>query len=186
MDRIVLSEEEIKEVTKDLGQKLTKEIENDEKLPIVVGVMKGSLNFMMDLIKNITVPIYTDYIQISSYHGTSSVGSITLYKDISIDCAGRTVIVVEDIVDSGLSMTYLLNHIKGTKHPKRIILVALFDKKNARKVPIDVDYKGKVLEDNDFLLGYGLDFNELCRNVPYVYAATPDEIAKLEYIASKK
>lgn len=186
MDRIILSEEQLKAITKDLGEKLTKEVENDDKIPVFLGVMKGSLNFMIDLIKNIKVPIYTDYIQISSYHGTSTCGSITLTKDIKQDCAGRTVVVIEDIIDSGLSMTYLLNHIKGTQHPKRIILVALFDKKDARKVPIEVDYKGCVLEGHDFLLGYGLDYNELCRNVPYVYAATPDEIAKLDYLSNKK
>lgn len=186
MDKIVLSEKDIEKITTDFGAKITDLVKNDDKTPIVLGVMKGALNFMMDLVKHVNVPLYYDFIQISSYSGTETCGSITLKKDISIDCYNRTVIVVEDIIDTGLSMHFLINHIKATQHPKRIIIVALFDKQKSRKVPVQVDLAGRVLDTTDFLLGYGLDYNELCRNTPYVYAATPEQIKTLDYISGKK
>lgn len=186
MNRVVLSQEEIQNIVKDLGEKLTKDIENDEKTPVFIGVMKGAMNFMMDLTKNVTCPIYTDFIQISSYQGTETSGSITLTKDITRDCRGRTVVVVEDIIDTGLSMHFLIQHIKASQHPKRVIVVALFDKILARKIDVQLDYSGCVLDRSEFLLGYGLDYNELCRNIPYVYAADKPEIERLNYIIKNK
>lgn len=183
---ILLSQDKIQEICKDLGNKITDQVKDDEKTPVVVGVMKGALNFMMDLVKNIKCPMYTDFIHISSYQGTSTSGSITLTKDITRDCKDRTVVVVEDIVDTGLSMHFLIEHIKVKFKPKRIIIVALFDKINARKIDVQIDYVGHVLKDNRFLLGYGLDYNELCRNVPYVYCADEEEIKRLDNITENK
>lgn len=185
MNQIVLSQEDIQRITSDLGFKLTKEVENDEKTPVFVGVMKGALNFMMDLVKNVTCPIYTDFIQISSYQGTATSGSITLTKDITRNCEGRTVVIIEDIIDTGLSMHFLIQHVLAL-HPKRVIVVALFDKVLARKIDVQIDYAGCVLKDNKFLLGYGLDYNELCRNIPYVYAADEKEIERLNDINQNK
>ena len=186
MRKILLSQDQIREINKDLGAKITKEVENDEKIPVFVGVMKGALNFMMDLTKYIGYPIYTDFIQISSYQGTETSGSITLTKDLNRNCQGRTVVIIEDVIDTGLSMHFLIQHIKASQHPKRIIVVALFDKKAARKVDVQLDYSGMVVEQNDFLLGYGLDYNELCRNIPYVYCADKEEIFRLNDIIKNK
>ena len=181
---IVLNAEQIAEITSKLGHELADELRGAKKIPLIVGVMKGSLNFMMDLIKHIDIPIFTDYIQVSSYEGTASSGKVRLFKDILYDCTDRIVVIVEDVVDTGLSMQYLINHVK-LNNPERIIVCSLLDKKNAREVPVKVDFAGVVLEKNDFLIGYGLDYNELERNIPYIYSATPEDVKELDDILAK-
>ncbi len=175
---IVLSEQEIQGICNDIGAKLSKELANEERTPLFLGVMKGALNFMFDLIKRIDRPIFTDFIQISSYAGVQTTGKINLKKDFDMDIKDRTVVVVEDVVDTGISMKYLIDHLNENYQPKRIIICALFDKEYARCEDIKIDYVGKVLKENCFLVGYGLDYNELERNVPYVYIATPEDIDK--------
>lgn len=179
--KIILNKEQLEEIAKRLGTQITNDLKNDKKLPVIVGVMKGSLNFMMDLLKYIDMPVYTDYIQISSYSGTSSTGVIKLVKDLSYDCRGRTVVIIEDIVDTGNSMHYLLQHVRSHQ-PDRILVCSLFDKKDARKTEVQVDYCGYELVGNDFLIGYGLDYNEIGRNLPYVFAASPEDVAEFKRI----
>lgn len=173
---IVLSEQEIQDICNDIGAKLSKELENEERTPLFLGVMKGALNFMFDLIKRIDRPIYTDFIQISSYAGVQSTGKINLKKDFDMDIKDRTVVVVEDVVDTGISMKYLIDHLNENYQPKRIIICCLFDKEYARCEDVKIDYVGKRLKENCFLVGYGLDYNELERNVPYVFIAQPEDI----------
>lgn len=177
MREIILSEDKLHEICKTIGGELTAKLKNDKALPVFVGVMKGGLNFMMDLIKQIDMPILTDYIQISSYEGTSSTGIINLKKDLSLSVTGHTVVIVEDVVDTGYSMHYLKNYIVNKYHPKDVILVALIDKTAMRKIDVKIDYSGTVLNENKFLMGYGLDYDELYRNVPYVYVPDAEEIA---------
>ena len=179
MAKVVLSEKEIQKICERLGAEITETLKDDERIPVFVGVLKGSVNFMMDLLKHVKLPIYTDYIQVSSYHGVNSTGNVQLIKDISYDCEGRTVIIVEDIVDTGCSMSFLINHIK-THNPKRILICALFNKEFERVKDVQVDFKGYELRDNKFLIGYGLDYYELQRNVPYVVAADEEDIEKLD------
>lgn len=183
-NNIVLSQEEIQFICAKLAKQIEAKIKNADKVPVFVGVLKGSMNFMMDLLKHIKTPIYTDYIQVRSYFGTSSTGRVQLLKDLSYDCEGRDVFIIEDIVDTGLSMQFLLEHIKSHQ-PRNIYVCSLFDKVNARMVEVNVDFAGKVLEKNDFLIGYGLDYNELERNVPFVYSATPEDIKILDEILEK-
>lgn len=183
MRKIVFNETEIQGACERIADQLTRDLENEEKVPLFLGVMKGALNFFMDLTKKINLPIYLDYIQISSYQGTKSTGEVHLLHDLRFDCEGRTVIIVEDIVDTGVSMNYLTKHIQEKYHPKRIIVVALFDKINARTAPIKIDYSGKVLAQNDFLIGYGLDYKELHRNIPYVYIPDEEEYKELTDLA---
>ena len=173
---IVLSEEEIQNICNDIGAKLSKDLANEKRTPLFLGVMKGALNFMFDLIKRIDRPIFTDFIQISSYAGVQTTGKINLKKDFDMDIKDRTVVVVEDVVDTGISMKYLIDHLNEHYQPKRIIICAMFDKEYARCENIKIDYVGKVLKENCFLVGYGLDYNELERNVPYVYIAKPEDI----------
>lgn len=184
MRKIVFNETEIQGACERIANELTKDLANDEKIPVFLGVMKGALNFFMDLTKRMEMPIYLDYIQISSYEGTKSTGNVKLLHDLRFDCEGRTVIIVEDIVDTGVSMNYLTKYIQEKYNPKRIIVVTLFDKINARTVPIKIDYSGKVLAQNDFLIGYGLDYKELHRNVPYVYIPDEDEYNELTDLAN--
>lgn len=184
MRKIVFNETEIQGACERIANELTKELAEDEKIPLFLGVMKGALNFFMDLTKRFEMPIYLDYIQVSSYEGTKSTGNVKLLHDLRFDCEGRSVIIVEDIVDTGTSMNYLVKYIEEKYHPKRIFVVALFDKINARTVPVKIDYSGKVLAQNDFLIGYGLDYKELHRNIPYVYIPDEDEYNELTELAN--
>lgn len=179
MGKILLSEKDIQKICEKLGKQLTEDLKDEERIPVFVGVLKGSVNFMMDLIKHVTIPIYTDYIQISSYRGVNSTGNVQLLKDISYDCEGRTVVIIEDIVDTGCSMAYLISHLE-THKPKRVLVCALFNKEFERIKDVEVHYKGYELKDNAFLIGYGLDYYELERNVPCVYAVDEEDIQKLD------
>ena len=184
MKDILLDRQQLQDLAKRLGKEISETLKGETKVPLFVGVMKGSLNFMMDLIDNVDIPMYTDYIQIASYVGSKSSGTVKLLKDVSYDCEGRSVVLVEDIIDTGTSMKFLIEHFK-LHRPKKVYVCALFDKKNARVVDVPIDFVGHVLERNDFLIGYGLDYNELQRNLPYVYKATPKDVAELDEILAK-
>ena len=112
MKGMLLDEQQIKEICQRIGGEITERLQGEEKIPVLIGVMKGSLNFMVDMMRYIKVPFYTDYIQISSYYGTSRSNIIRLLKDVSYDISGRTVIIIEDIVDTGHSMNFLIDHMK--------------------------------------------------------------------------
>lgn len=179
MGQVILSHEELQAMAKRIAHEIVQTVKNDKKIPVLVGVMKGSLNFMFEIMNNINIPVYTDYIQISSYEGSSRGNSTRLLKDLSFDCEGRSVILIEDIVDTGHSMKYLVKHFEA-HNPKKVYVCAMFDKKNARQVDVPIDFCGKILERNDFLIGFGLDYNELERNVPYVYSATKEDLERLD------
>lgn len=180
MQELVMSHEEIVEATTRIGTALSKRLKKDEKLPVFVCVMKGAMNFMIDLIEHVDIDILVDYIQISSYEGDKSTGKITLKQDISTNLKGRTVVIVEDVIDTGLSMKYLIEHIKEKYGPKEVVVAALLDKACARKVPVQIDYVGKTLNQNKFVVGYGLDYREIHRNDPFVYVPTPEEVKRMD------
>lgn len=185
MKSILLNEQEIKEICQRLGKEISLALKDEKKIPVLVGVMKGSLNFMLELMKYIEVPFYTDFIQISSYSGTERSDVIRLIKDVSYDCQNRTVIIVEDIVDSGHSMKYLIDHLK-LHHAKKIYVCALIDKINAREVKVPIDFVGYTLNRNKFLIGFGLDYSELERNLPYIYEADEEDIKRLDKILERE
>ena len=176
MREIVLSQKEIQEITKGLGEKLTERFKSASSAPVFVGVMKGALNFMMDLIKNVDVPMMTDYIQISSYEGTESTGIIHLKRDLTLDIKGKSVVIVEDIVDTGYSLHYLKEYLLEKYQPKEVIICCFIDKKCARKIDVDVYYVGYTIDKPAFVMGYGLDYNEFARNIDYVYIPPKEEI----------
>lgn len=177
-NKIILSEEEILVICKRIGAQLTERLKSEERTPLFLGVMKGALNFMFDLIKRVDRPILTDFIQISSYSGTQSTGKILLKREFETEIKNRTIIIIEDVIDTGVSMKYLVEHLKQHYEPKQILICSLFDKIYARKADIKIDYVGKVLTENFFLVGYGLDYNEIERNTPYVYVAEQEDIDK--------
>ena len=185
MKRLVMSEQEIQDTCKYLGKKISKDLANEDRPPLVLSVLKGAVNFTMDLVKNITIPIFMDYIQISSYSGRKSTGEIKLIHNVRFDIKDRVVIIVEDVIDTGVSMDYLVHHLYANFQPKKVLVCAMFDKINARKTSVRVDYAGKILTENDFLLGYGLDYNEFERNIPYVYIPTEEEIANFDKLLKK-
>lgn len=175
MKELVLSEEQLLSITKRLGNELTEALKDEEKTPVALVVMRGAMIFAVDLLKNIKRNVLIDYIQIASYEGTSTDGVIHLLKDCGTDLEDRTVVIIEDIVDTGYSMEWLVDHIKS-KHAKKVIVTALFDKPLNRQTPVHVDYVGHVLDSNKFLVGYGLDYNGIGRNIPYVFIPTEEEV----------
>ena len=184
MQNIILNEKQIQAICKRIGKEISDKLAGDERIPVLVGVLKGSLNFMLDLMKYISIPFYTDYIQISSYKKTERQDTVRLVKDISFDCYDRSVVIVEDIVDTGYSMDYLIRHL-AIHHPKCIYVCTLFDKKLARIKEVPIDFCGVTLDRNRFLIGYGLDYNELERNLPYVYEADEEEVARLDKLSEE-
>jgi hypoxanthine phosphoribosyltransferase len=141
---------------------------------VLVAVLKGSVPFLADLIRRLTVPVEVDFLAVSSY--AEGTGRVRLVMDLDIDVNGRAVVLVEDVVDTGLSVTWLLGVLRG-RGPSSLRVCALLDKAARRIVPIPIDYVGFEVPD-EFLLGYGLDFGEIYRNVDHVVAGDLDALAE--------
>ena len=165
IERILFSEEELKSRIAELGAQLTEDFK--DKNPIFVGVLKGCFVFMADLLRNVDIYCTMDFMAVSSYgDGMSSTGAVKINKDLSRDIAGRHVIIVEDILDSGITLSYLKNYLSVRK-PASISIVTLLDKPARRRADIKADYVGFEVEDA-FVVGYGLDYAEEYRNLPYI------------------
>ncbi len=165
IERILISEEEIQAKVKEIGKKITESF-NGEEL-IVVCIMKGSLVFCADLIRYIDCPVVLDYMQASSYgSGTASSRFINIKRDLEEDIKGRNVLIVEDIIDSGNTL-FKLKELFDSKEAKKVEICTLLDKPSRRESFVKVDYTGFEIPD-EFVVGYGLDFNQSYRNLPYV------------------
>lgn len=165
IEKILFSEEDIIKETKKLGKQLTEDYQG--KNPLLVGVLKGSVPFMAELIKHIDTHVELDFMVVSSYHGgMSSSGEVKIIKDVDTNIEGRDVVFIEDIIDTGRTLLYLRDMFKYRK-AKSVKIATLFDKPEGRVVDIDADY---VCYDvpNEFIVGYGLDYAENYRNLPYV------------------
>ena len=173
MKKIVLSNEQIVEICKKMADELYNRFKDSERVPIFLGVMKGALPFMMELIKHYKGQMYIDFIQVSSFQGTESTGTILLKKDVTMDLTGRDVVVIEDIVDTGRTLSYLLEMLSQRK-PKSLRLCTLLDKPDRRVAEVDVDYTGFQIPD-EFVVGYGLDYAQKYRNLPYIGIVEFDE-----------
>ncbi len=184
MKELVLSHAEIESISKKVGKQITNDLKNEEKAPVFVVVMKGALNFFESLMNNLEMDVLTDYVQVSSYQGLGQTGKLEIKHMISGDIADRTVVLVEDVVDSGYTIKALKEYITSNFKPKRILVAALFDKPNSHKVEIKVDYIGKSIE-NKFLIGFGLDYYEFERNVPYVYVPDQNDLDRLNRLVAK-
>lgn len=184
MKRIILSEQEIEKLCQRIGAEIEEKIADEEKIPLVVGVMNGAMNFMITVMKYIKRPIYTDYIRISSYSGTTRTNNVRLLRDVSFDCANRTVIIVEDIIDSGYSMKFLVEHIKH-HGAKKVYVCTLIDKAVAREVEVPIDFVGYTMNENRFVAGFGLDYNELERNIPYIYEVDENDLKRMDEVLKK-
>lgn len=152
---------EIVEICKRIGGELTQKFEG--KLPLVVCVLKGAAPFHAELIKHIETDIEVDYIQVKSYDGTQTTGNVVFVKDIDCDIKGRDVVIVEDIVDTGRTLSKL-KAVLEAREPRSLTLVTLLDKPSRREVDIEADIVGKKI-DNLFVIGFGLDYNEKYRNL---------------------
>ncbi len=163
---VLISEKQLQTRIAEIAGQISRQYQG--KVPIIIGVLNGAVLFLADLIRNLSIDCEIDFIKISSYGNQRvSTGEITMIKDFSADLHGRDVIVVEDIVDSGLSVQYLKRRIRNMK-PASLKIASLLVKKGAAKVELKVDYTGFEIEDK-FVLGYGLDYKQLKRNVNAIY-----------------
>lgn len=165
IDHILISEEQLQARIAELGKELAAEY--DGKRPLFVGVLKGVVLFFSDMIRATQIPSEIDFMVVSSYgSGTESSGSIKVSKDLNKDIAGRHVVILEDIIDSGLTLSYVKDYLLS-KNPASLKICTLLDKPSRRQVEITADYTGFTIP-NEFVVGYGLDYDELYRNLPYI------------------
>ena len=176
IEQILLSEEQIQNRIRELGEILTAEYA--DKNPVIVGVLKGVVVFYADMIRQIKVPCQLDFMWLSSYSGANSTGKMLVRQDVTADIQGRHVLVLEDIFDTGNSLEFTVNHLKE-KHPASIKICTLLDKPERRRegVTLQADYVGFTIP-NAFVVGYGLDYNEKYRNLPYVGILKPEVYTK--------
>ena len=174
--KVLVSEEQIKQRIKEMGEEISREYA--DKDPVVLGVLKGVVVFYADMVRHITVPCQRDFMCLSSYQGTKSTGNMIVKQDMSVDVSGRHVLILEDIYDTGSSLNYTYNHLMS-KNPASVKICTLLDKPERRKPGITLvpDWVGFTIP-NEFVVGYGLDFNEHYRNLPYVGVLKPEAYEK--------
>ena len=169
---VVVSEEEIERMIGRLAEEL--EADLDGRSPVFIGVLKGCVYFFTDLTRQINRSLEMDFIQVSSYGAsTTSAGSVVLVKDITVDVRDRDVYLVEDIVDTGITLTDVIKLIDA-RHPRSIQVVSLLSKPSRRKIDVDIAYLGTEIEDL-FVVGYGLDYGEVYRNLPDIHVLELEE-----------
>lgn len=163
---VLVTEEQIQAKVAELGARLS--IDYAGRPLTLVSVLKGALPFMADLMRAMSVPVQIDLMEVSSYGGTATEtsGLVRIMKDLSSSIADRDVLIVEDIIDTGLTLNYLLRYLRG-KNPRSLRICALLDKPARRLVEIQIDYLGFTIPD-EFVVGYGLDFGEFYRNLPFI------------------
>jgi len=175
IDQILVSEHEIQEICSNLGQQLTKDYKG--KKPLLVGLLKGCVPFMSDLSKKIDLLVEVAYMSVSSYHGgISSSGDVKIKMDLDISIKGRDVIIVEDIVDTANTIVTIVELFKH-RGANSVKVATLLDKPDGRTKPYEPEYVGKVIP-KAFVVGYGLDYDELYRNLPYVGILKPEVYEK--------
>jgi len=163
--KVLISRDELKAKTEELARRISEDYEGKDLL--LVGVLKGGFMFLSDLCRAITIPVSIDFISVSSYgNSTVSSGVVRILKDIDYDITGKHVLIVEDLIDTGLTLTYLKD-LFAAKHCASVKVCTILDKPSRRKVQLEVDYQGIIIPDK-FVIGYGLDYAEKYRNLPDV------------------
>lgn len=172
---VLLSEEEIKDIVSDLGRQITEDYRG--KNLVLVSVLKGSVVFMADLMRAIEIPCSIDFMVVSSYgSGTESSGVVKIIKDLDADLRGVDLLIVEDILDTGRTLSSLIKILK-MRNPSSVKICTFLDKPERRLADISADYVGACVPD-EFVVGYGLDYNERYRNLPYVGVVKPEVYSK--------
>ncbi|MCU5747025.1 hypoxanthine phosphoribosyltransferase [Staphylococcus sp. SQ8-PEA] len=165
LKNILLSEEEIQQRCKQLGEQITKDYQDKDL--VCVGILKGSVMFMADLIKHIDTHLAIDFMDVSSYHGgTESTGEVQILKDLGSSIEGKDILIIEDILETGTTLKSITEFLKARK-VNSLEIVTLLDKPNRRKAEIEAKYVGEKIPD-EFVVGYGLDYGEHYRNLPYI------------------
>lgn len=175
IEKVLIGEAKIQSKIREIAAILTEEYK--DRFPLVVGVLKGALPFMADLIKNMDTYLEIDFMDVSSYHGgTVSSGEVKILKDLDTSVEGRDILIVEDIIDSGLTLKYLVDLFHYRK-ANSIKIVTLLDKPEGRKVDLKADLSGFIIP-NEFVVGFGLDYEEKYRNLPYIGVLKPEVYSK--------
>lgn len=176
IQQILLTQEQIQQRINELGEILSRDYAGKD--PVVVGVLKGVVVFYADMIRKLTVPCQMDFMWISSYVGTNSSGTMQVRQDITSDVRGRHVLILEDIYDTGTSLDFTYRHLLE-KNPASLKICTLLDKPERRKpgITLQPDYTGFTIP-NAFVVGYGLDYNEHYRNLPYIGILKPEVYEK--------
>ena len=169
-ERVLISAEELEAHVAEIGAQISRDFEGKD--PIFIGVLKGCFIFMADLMRHVSIRCSMDFMAVSSYSGTTSTGAVKINKDLSEDIEGRHIIIVEDILDSGVTLNYLKNFLM-VRRPASISIATLLDKPARRKADVYADYSCFEIPDA-FVVGYGLDFNERYRNLPYIGILKPE------------
>ena len=166
IDKVLVTEEQIRVRSKELGEQITDDYAKESKAPLLVALLRGSVPFLAELIKHIDLDIQYDFMDVTSYEGTRSTGDIKILKDLDDSIKGKDILIIEDIVDTGKTLEKVkqLLYSKGANDVK---VVSLLDKSDRRIVQIEAEYVGFVIP-NEFVVGFGLDFNQKYRNLPYV------------------
>lgn len=168
---VLLSEKQIHDRVRELGQAISRDYAGRE--PVFIGVLKGCFVFMADLMREVSIPCSMDFMAVSSYgRGTKTTGAVKINKDLSRDIEGKDVLIVEDILDSGVTLSYLTKYL-ANRNPASISIVTLLDKPSRRKADVQARYTGFEVPDA-FVVGYGLDFAEEYRNLPYIGVLKPE------------
>lgn len=176
IDHILVSEEELRQKVRELGEQISRDYEGHDLL--LVSILKGAVVFMADLMREIKIPCDIDFMVVSSYGGanTSSTGLVKIVKDLDQDLTGRDVLIVEDILDTGITLSHLVPMLQ-LRHPRSVRLCTILSKPSRRKADIEPDYLGFEVPD-EFVVGYGLDYDEKYRNLPYVGVLKPEVYSK--------
>ena len=175
IQEVLFDAETIQNKVKELGEQLSQDFEG--RNPLVICVLKGAFIFMSDLVKQLSIPLEIDFMAVSSYGAsTKSSGVVKIIKDLDVTVEGREVLIVEDIIDSGLTLSYLIDVLER-RNAKSVTVVTLFDKPARRTVDLEADYTGFSLPD-EFIVGYGLDYAEHYRNLPFVGILRPEIYTK--------
>lgn len=182
VSRILVGEDEITNTIAEMAVEIDAEYRGDT--PLMIGVLRGAVAFMADLVKAISIPLEMDFMAVSSYgHATKSSGVVRIIKDLDEEIVGRRLIVVEDIVDSGLTLQYLLDHL-SRRNPKDIRVITMVKKEKADAIAVQVDRVGFTVPD-EFVVGYGLDYQGKYRNLPYIGVLHPSVYSDIEGTADE-
>lgn len=172
IEKVLVTEEDIVRRSAELGQQITQDYEKQNETPLVVALLKGSVPFLAEIIKHIDMEIQFDFMDVSSYQGTESIGDIRIDKDLDCSVKGISILLVEDIIDTGRTLKEVTKLLKN-KGAKDVKVVSLLDKPDRRVVDIEADYVGFTIP-NEFVVGFGLDYNQKYRNLPYIGVLKPE------------
>ena len=165
IEKILYSEQDIKEKVKEIGEQISRDYK--DKNPLLISILKGGVVFLADIMRAVSIPVEIEFMGVASYgNSTKSTGVVQITKDCNIDISDRHVLIIEDIVDTGLSLNYILRYLQG-KNPRSLRICVLLDKVDTHEPDIEMAYKAFDVPD-EFIVGYGLDYDEKYRNLPYI------------------